>query len=54
VKLCSAAYGEGMETLDAVVEYLQMLLDDWDSMTDPQRRDAIGLALDAARRPSAP
>lgn len=49
--LCNAPYRQTMETLAAVIEYLQVLLDDWDSMTDAQRRDAVGLALDAARRP---
>jgi hypothetical protein len=51
LNLCSTAYGEAMETLAAVAEYLRMLLDGWDSMTDLQRREAVTLALDAAGRP---
>lgn len=48
--LCTVPYGEGMDTLTAVVAYLQMLLDTWDSMSDAERRDTVTLALDAARR----
>ena len=48
--LCRVLYGDFMETRTAVIAYLQMLLDTWESLSDAERRDAVALALDAARR----
>ena len=36
----------------AVVAYLALLDSSWDELTDRERRDGVGVALDAARRAS--
>jgi hypothetical protein len=38
------------KTITAVVAYLSLLDSEWDLMTEGARRDAVRLALEAARR----
>lgn len=38
-------------TLGAVIAYLNLLDEEWEGMSDEERRRALRLALEAARRP---
>ena len=42
-----------MNTWEAVIAYLETLASEWDALTESERKEAVGLALETARRANA-
>ena len=51
--LCISAYAQTMNTWEAVISYLEILASEWDALSDLERQEAVGLALEAAKRANA-